>query len=99
MDNAICNNTLGSYTCQCMKGYLGEGKTYCDGMVMVSVFITEGFSISLVYCFTDIDECQTGVHNCTETEKCINVLGGNICRCDEGYRRDEAKSCEGWEML
>ena len=28
--NAICTNTIGSYTCQCMTGYEGNG-THCVG--------------------------------------------------------------------
>ena len=31
--NATCNNTEGSYTCQCIVGFTGDGFT-CDGMLM-----------------------------------------------------------------
>jgi len=30
--NAICSNTIGSFTCACQPGYSGEGKT-CNGMI------------------------------------------------------------------
>lgn len=28
--NAVCNNTEGSYTCRCRRGYMGDG-TKCTG--------------------------------------------------------------------
>ena len=31
--NATCNNTEGSYTCECIIGFTGNGFT-CDGMLM-----------------------------------------------------------------
>ena len=31
--NATCNNTEGSYTCECNIGFSGDGFT-CDGMLM-----------------------------------------------------------------
>ena len=33
--NANCTNTDGSYTCQCVKGYSGDGKVNCTGTVVV----------------------------------------------------------------
>ena len=33
--NATCNNTNGSYICDCRKGYDGDG-TNCTGMYLIS---------------------------------------------------------------
>ena len=30
--NAECDNTAGSYTCQCVTGFVGDGTT-CEGML------------------------------------------------------------------
>lgn len=30
-DNATCNDTIGSFTCECQAGFSGNG-TYCQGM-------------------------------------------------------------------
>ncbi|XP_053618965.1 fibrillin-1-like [Plodia interpunctella] len=39
-------------------------------------------------CF-DIDECATNRHSCSGlTEVCINTMGGYLCECAAGFRRD-----------
>lgn len=38
----------------------------------------------------DIDECVTGIHNCSINETCFNIQGGFRCLafdCPENYRR------------
>ena len=35
--NALCNNTLGSYTCTCKAGYSGDGRT-CTGRQLCYYF-------------------------------------------------------------
>ena len=34
--NAVCVNTIGNYTCQCVEGYTGDGAV-CDGKFMVNI--------------------------------------------------------------
>lgn len=39
---------------------------------------------------TDIDECVTGIHNCSINETCFNIQGGFRClafECPKNYRR------------
>ena len=42
----------------------------------------------------DIDECTTGVHNCTQNQQCINRPGSFICECVSGYELLNG-TCEG----
>lgn len=38
----------------------------------------------------DIDECVTGIHNCSINETCFNIQGSFRClafQCPENYRR------------
>ena len=36
--------------------------------------------------YIDIDECSTGVHNCTQNQQCIDKPGTFRCECIRGYR-------------
>lgn len=43
-----------------------------------------------LFCLSDIDECVTGSHTCTENQSCFNVQGGFRClsfECPNNYRR------------
>ena len=43
----------------------------------------------------DVDECTTGVHNCTQNnQQCVNRLGSFICECVSGYELLNG-TCEG----
>ena len=36
----------------------------------------------------DIDECETGTHECDENASCENVLGNYTCHCNTGKIQD-----------
>lgn len=44
------------------------------------------FSFSLFFLFIDIDECETGEHQCAENQICRNRNGGYICSCPPGHQ-------------
>ena len=44
--------------------------------------------------YIDIDECSTGVHNCTQNQRCVNSPGSFICECISGYGLTNGV-CEG----
>ena len=35
--------------------------------------------------FEDIDECNSGLHNCHAFAACSNTFGGFTCQCRTGY--------------
>ena len=41
-ENATCNNTIGSYLCECNDGYTGNG-TYCTGTCELNSGIKHSF--------------------------------------------------------
>ena len=43
---------------------------------------------------SDIDECSTGVHNCTQNQQCVNSPGDYQCKCVSGYELLN-EICEG----
>ena len=36
------------------------------------------------FIFTDVDECELEIHNCTQ--QCNNTIGSYICSCQPGYK-------------
>ena len=44
---------------------------------------------------SDVDECKDGTANCPVNTDCVNIKGSYSCRCNEGYRRNEAGDCAG----
>ncbi|XP_069084925.1 protein kinase C-binding protein NELL2 isoform X2 [Pleurodeles waltl] len=97
-ENALCFNTVGGHNCVCQLGYTGNGtvcKAFCkDGCrnggtcVAPNVCLcSQGFTG--LSCETDIDECSTGRHSCSNDTTCFNLDGAYDCRCPHG------KNCTG----
>ena len=38
-----------------------------------------------IYCFADINECETGKYHCDPNAFCNNTKGSYICACKPGY--------------
>uniref|UniRef100_A0A8C1S806 Si:ch211-241f5.3 n=1 Tax=Cyprinus carpio TaxID=7962 RepID=A0A8C1S806_CYPCA len=69
--NATCFNTVGSYYCQCHKGFTTNSAynfTQADG----------------IEC-EDINECVVASIDCGPNTKCVNSEGGYNCTCEAGY--------------
>ena len=59
--------------------------------VCVCVCVLENFMclcLSVCLFHADIDECQSGEHNCHAHADCTNTKGGFMCRCQDGYYGD-----------
>lgn len=97
-----CINTMGSYRCECQKGYTLFSGRRCQGMSFHTFYITQILILVLVLLFTflhsvsDIDECALERSLCQPHGVCENRPGGYVCVCNDGYELSEDKhSCEG----
>ncbi|XP_029358553.1 CD97 antigen [Echeneis naucrates] len=78
-DNANCFNTIGSYHCQCKKGFRHTQ--------FLSNFTAENGQC------TDYNECLEHTHNCSHLTQCENLIGSYRCNCRSGYI-NESGLCE-----
>lgn len=89
--HAICTDTSGSFICQCVQGFSGNG-TICEGgvyFVIPTSLATYVFTSSFCPCI-DVDECSgTGLNMCSvENGTCVNTVGSYTCHCNSGYTGD-----------
>ncbi|MBN3308080.1 FBLN4 protein, partial [Amia calva] len=80
-----CVNEPGRFACLCPEGYQLLSSRICQGCVQ---------HVSLC---SDINECETGAHQCEETQTCVNIHGGYQCvetnRCQEPYVQVSDNRC------
>ena len=98
--NAICTNTIGSYSCRCS---------------VVSLFVLQVDGLNDCFIFflkLDFDECGGDNKHCHQNAICTNNIGSYSCRCSVGYAGDgllcrgikfEAPSCSfsfnSWSII
>ena len=101
---AVCNNTAGSFECECRVGYDGNGQN-CTGegdtrLLSVKTFF---YACNGYYKFicahhyisgVDIDECGVGNNQCHEDAHCTNTEGSYVCACLPGFQGD-GYNCTG----
>ena len=93
---ASCENTNGSFICQCKIGFTGDGSS-CSGEY---VWIDQQDNVTLqsplccVCTPTDIDECGARSVICSTNAECTNTDGSYTCSCSSGFSGD-GMSCVG----
>uniref|UniRef100_A0A915D9P8 Uncharacterized protein n=1 Tax=Ditylenchus dipsaci TaxID=166011 RepID=A0A915D9P8_9BILA len=98
-ENAVCKNKAGSYICECVPGYVGNGKQCtlvglenCSDCSPNATYIAgkstcqckSGFVGDGFNC-TDVNECQMSPNVCHQNAKCKNSIGSFSCECRKGF--------------
>ncbi len=85
--NAVCNNTLGAFTCQCNSGFAGNG-THCLAGNFEPVCATSSTPQYECICRDSVTSCQDnneckvpGAFNCNTSATCTNTVASFSCTC------------------
>lgn len=92
-ENAVCNNTHGSYTCKCKQGYIGDGKKSC--MRTCYNNCVHGYCLGAPQYKCHCDLGWTGA-DCSINCGCHNhsTCRTGVGRCDECQDWTEGEFCE-----
>lgn len=92
-ENAICNNTHGSYTCKCKQGYIGDGKKICMRTCYNNCI--HGYCLGAPVFKCNCDLGWTGA-DCSINCGCHNhsTCKTGVGRCDECQDWTEGEFCE-----
>ncbi|CAD5226145.1 unnamed protein product [Bursaphelenchus okinawaensis] len=100
-DNSRCINTIGSYKCECLENYVGNGKECkyvgpatvtddCDNCNENAICRDGKCQCKLGFegdgfNCTDVDECMGTMPRCDPNAKCFNTIGSYLCECSPGF--------------
>lgn len=55
---------------------------------------------SIFYTHSDVDECSSGTHKCSNDAKCDNIEGSYVCQCAIGsVLQNDKRTCRGTFIL
>ena len=103
-DRAYCLNRDGGFHCKCKVGYKLSDEEECIGNVSYLMddllFSIRLLANSSILYYLDVNECETGQHNCNpSTSICSNTIGSYTCHCKPGFAvivdSEDEKICKG----
>lgn len=86
--NAMCVNENGSFACQCLPGFSGNG-TDCNGTHSARIMQR----LTLLINILDVDECAQAIV-CHTHAFCNNTVGSYNCACQPGFEGNGTR-CDG----
>ena len=75
--DALCSNSAGSFSCQCLDGYRDAPE-----------FFEHDSRLPQGVACVDVDECTENIHNCFLHANCSNTKGNFSCTCAQGLEGD-----------
>ncbi|KAI1731698.1 EGF domain-containing protein [Ditylenchus destructor] len=78
--DAVCTNSMGSYSCRCRPGYTGDGFQCRD--------VDECNTSSNGYSTAGVQRSP-----CHPQAECINLLGSYTCKCPDGWAGNGYNQC------
>jgi len=97
-ENSVCEDTFGSYTCRCAKGYIAQGAECigkCDSIViqLLDAYGAVSHFIPAQFCLVVFDPCIAGLDNCGNNSNCIKQGDSYKCDCYGGYVENKDGDC------
>lgn len=59
--------------------------SFSEKLLRLQYVFSADFKWEIVISLTDIDECTTKTHNCSENATCTDTAGSFVCECKAGF--------------
>ena len=76
--NAYCTNTVGSHSCSCKEGFIGDGRSCSRSSSSTTLGEVHDRVLSFPLVIVDIDKCSYGSHKCDLNSYCTNTFSSSV---------------------
>jgi len=82
-----CQNTPGSYNCECLTGTSGDGCSGNNLLLLISYFFPSNFALTPALIFVAAQNfcANSTLNNCSSNAACTSIFLGFTCACNAGY--------------